>query len=353
MTAPYPTACVVIPTLRRARFLEETLRHLVGTDYPRDRLEIFIVDGGADEETRVVVEACRGRTDIPILFHAEAGLRNSPSRNFAIRNTAAEVIVFLDDDCITRPGWLRALIDPLARGEADISGGTDRAPDDDPFLAHCEDVAFSSLIGSGGVRSASAKAPLKFCPLTCNMAMRRDKVLELGGFDETIRVAEDTDFAYKARVRGFRVVLVPEAEVRHRRRAFVKAICFHNYIRGYARLWLHRRYPQHSEAAFFAPAAGLAAGLLLLALGFFYPPAWRLLAAGAALYALLLVIVGIQGVRAVRRPAALVVVPFLVALHHFWYAIGTLHAPLTGYRKVYVTYSVNVSDPFGRPRKTS
>jgi len=348
-----PGVCVVIPTLLRPHFLEETFTHLLRTEYPHHRVEVFVVDGGDDAATRAVVEKFRAATDIRIRYHGQQGLRNSPSRNFAIRHTEAEVIVFLDDDCITHPGWMRELVTPIASGEADIAGGTDRAPEDDPFLAHCEDVAFASLIGSGGVRSSSKKGLLRFCPLTCNMAMRKAKVEELDGFDETIRVAEDTDFAYKARVKGFRVKLVPQAEVRHRRRAFIKAICFHNYIRGYARLWLLRRYPEISEKAFLLPAFGLVGAVALLVGGVFVPWLWWLLAAGAAGYAVLLILAGIQGVCHVGKLPAFFVVPFLIALHHFWYAVGTLHAPLTGYRKVYVTYGVNVSDPFGRQRKVS
>lgn len=342
----------MIPSLQRARFLEETLRELVRTEFSHDLLEVFIVDGGSTDSTEDVVMRCQASTDISIRWHTEKGLRNSPSRNYALRNTDAEIIVFLDDDCLTAPGWIHALVEPLLNNEADIAAGTDRGPDDDPFLARCEDVAFSSLIGSGGVRRASKYAPLGFCPMTCNMAMSREKALAIGGFDETIRVAEDTDFAYKARLLGLKVKFVPEATVRHRRRGAIPAICFHNYIRGYGRTFLFRRYPEQGEKAFLLPALGLVIALVLGVAGIFVPWTWVLLGGGVALYGLLMLVVGIQGWLTVRRPAALLVVPILVALHHFWYAIGILHAPLTRYRKVYVSYEVNVSDPFGRNRKT-
>jgi len=64
-----------------------------------------------------------------------------------------------------------------------------------------------------------------------------------------------------------------------------------------------------------------------------------------------LCIAAVHGFQRVRTPAALVVVPFLVALHHFWYGWGVLHAPLTGYRKLFIGHQVNISDPFGTREK--
>jgi len=345
------TVCVLIPTLQRAHFLEETLAYLVDTEYPHDQLEIFVVDGGSTDATGEVVARFDTETDIAFRWHSEKGLRNSPARNYVLRHSTADAIVFVDDDCITRPNWIPLLIEPLLAGRADIAAGTDTGPEDDSFLARCEDVAFSSLIGSGGVRSSSRYAPLRFCPMTCNMAMFREQALAIGGFDETIRVAEDTDFAYKARVQGLKVEFVPEATVWHRRRDSLKAICFHNYIRGYGRFFLHRRYPEISERAFLLPALGLVLGGALFLAGFVFGWAWLALIVGGALYLLLLLIVAAQGYVHTRRVGALAVVPVLVALHHFCYALGTLHAPLTHYRKVYVSYEVNVSDPFGRQRR--
>ena len=51
-----PSVCVVIPTIQRRTFLEETLSHLVKTRFPHDRLEVFIADGGSTDGSKEVVE---------------------------------------------------------------------------------------------------------------------------------------------------------------------------------------------------------------------------------------------------------------------------------------------------------
>jgi succinoglycan biosynthesis protein ExoA len=240
-----------------------------------------------------------------------------------------------------------ALAGPLVRGEADITAGPDIAPADDPFLARCEDVAFRSLIGSGGVRGSQAAVHVEFCPMSCNMALRRETMLKLGCFDERLRFVEDTDFVYRAKDAGLKVKFVPEGDVRHRRRATVRQVCHHNYVRGYGRAWLHGQYPRERHYAFFLPPVGLLGAAALLLAGFFYPPAWWGLGLGAFGYLLILAVVGLQGLAATGRPVALVAVPFLVAMHHLWYAFGILHAPMTRYRKLFALDRTDIADPFG------
>ena len=350
-TEDLPKVSVIIPTLQRRAFLEETLGYLLQADYPHDRLEVFIVDGGSTDGSREIVEGFRAKTDIALRWHSDKSLRVSAARNTAIRETQAELLLFLDDDCITRPDWIRQLIQPLLDGKADIAGATDYAPADDPFLARCEDVAFSSWVGSGGVRGGKGPALTGFCPMTCNMAMWRVKMIEVGSFEETMKAVEDTEFVYRSREKGLRVVFVPGATVQHRRRAAIRSICYHNYIRGYGRTFLLKRYPAQKQVAFFLPSAALLGGVILLAAGAFWRPAWWVLGAGIAGYLALLAIAAIHGYQKVRTLSAMAVVPFLVVLHHFWYAWGVIHAPLTGYRKLFLSHQVNISDPFGVRKK--
>lgn len=348
----YPKVSIVIPTMKRRAFLEETLTYLLKTDYPHELLEIFVVDGGSTDGSREVVEQLQRQTAITLRWHSDKSLRVSAARNFAIRETEAEILLFLDDDCITRPNWVQELIQPLLKETADIAGGTDYAPPDDPFLAQCEDVAFSSWVGSGGVRGGSGPALTGFCPMTCNMAMRRDKMLAVGSFEETMKAVEDTEFVYRAREKGLKVEFVPAATVQHRRRASIRSICFHNYIRGYGRTYLLKRYPSQKQYAFLLPSLGLLQGVLLLFLSLLWPRILWVLSCEAVLYLFLLMIAAVQGAKQVGKPAAFIMVPWLIVLHHFWYALGVIHAPLTGYRKLFIGNATNISDPFGMREKT-
>ena len=51
---------------------------------------------------------------------------------------------------------------------------------------------------------------------TANAAYRRDTLLKLGGFDESLQTSEDSDVSARIRANGGRIVYVPNAVVKHR-----------------------------------------------------------------------------------------------------------------------------------------
>ena len=105
------------------------------------------------------------------------------------------------------------------------------------------------------------------------------------------------------------------------------------------------------QLAFFIPAILLLGGLFVGAVGILWHPAWWMLLGGVLLSLLILALSGLQAAKQLKSGRAFFVVPFLTCMHHFWYAVGTLHAPLSGYRKIFADTQGRVSDPFGDRKK--
>ena len=42
----YPFISVLVPVRNEALFIEKTIKSLVNQDYPRDRFEVLVIDGG-------------------------------------------------------------------------------------------------------------------------------------------------------------------------------------------------------------------------------------------------------------------------------------------------------------------
>lgn len=56
MADSYPLVSVVIPIRNEARYIERCLEAVLTQDYPPERLEILVVDGMSDDNTREIVE---------------------------------------------------------------------------------------------------------------------------------------------------------------------------------------------------------------------------------------------------------------------------------------------------------
>src|ERR687889_2266187 len=100
-----PAMTVVVPTRGRAAYLEVTLdslsRQRTETPY-----EILVVDDGATDATPDVAERFGAR----LIRHGERRSLNA-ARNSGLREAAAPLVAFVDDDVLVPPGWLEALVE--------------------------------------------------------------------------------------------------------------------------------------------------------------------------------------------------------------------------------------------------
>jgi len=176
------TASVVVNTLNRAESLRElliALRRQTFTEF-----EVVVVAGPCNDNTDEVMVEFDG--EIKARWCPEANL--SMSRNIGISATAGDIVVFIDDDALPEPGWLSDLLGLYDSDEVAGAGGVvfdhtgygyqtqfilaDR-------LGHAEysnDTPFDEFCFPGTMRFPTL--------LGCNSSFRRDRLVEVGGFDE-------------------------------------------------------------------------------------------------------------------------------------------------------------------------
>ncbi|HEX6348737.1 MAG TPA: glycosyltransferase [Candidatus Dormibacteraeota bacterium] len=212
MTAP--TVTVAISTRDRGDLIRETVASVLALEEPG--MELLIVDQSRDDRTlEAVVEAGGGDPRLRYERTSEVGL--SRGRNHALRNSAADVVAYTDDDCIVSPAWLRAILREFeSPGVAAVYGrllpyeGTDRTGIEvgfKPSEARCEYAERTPgwYIGHGG-----------------NMAFRRSALLDVGGFDPLLSAGaalasgEDSDIAHRLLASGRRVVYSGAALAYHK-----------------------------------------------------------------------------------------------------------------------------------------
>jgi glycosyltransferase involved in cell wall biosynthesis len=177
-----PSVSIVIPTYRRPGQLGECLQSLARLDYPRDLLEVVVVDDGGPTPLDPVVAPFRSTLGLTLLRQANGG--PAAARNTGVERATGDYLAFTDDDCLVDPGWLRALAAVWAERPGSMAGGV-------------------TLNGAPGTCSAA------------NMALPAGAFRDLGGFDPDFRAAEDRDLCDRWLQRGHRIVLTPAAQVHH------------------------------------------------------------------------------------------------------------------------------------------
>jgi glucosyl-dolichyl phosphate glucuronosyltransferase len=186
--------------------------------------EILVLDNACEPDLQKQIEE--------IAAHAEPKIRYIPvpeiglhqARNAAALNSKAEIIAYIDDDTIVPPNWLSALCLPF-QDEA-VAGVAGRSipkwEGDRPDWLDQVHPSYFSLLDLG---DESQEMQYPESPYGCNMAFRRRRILELGGFSpdgmgrsgiEWYRGDGETGFAYKVYDRKDRIVYTGDAWLYHR-----------------------------------------------------------------------------------------------------------------------------------------
>jgi len=202
---------VIIATFRREKILLEAI-HSALAQQEGVAVEVLVMDDTGPEATaRAAVE---GLGDPRVRYVARA--KPSGGHPGMVRNEGAKIargrfLNFCDDDDRLEPGGLRALAAPLQRDPSIAMTFGNVVPFGDDADIVAKEAAYfvrASAIARSlkGDRRRFA-AQLLFadtCVVNCACMIRRETFLELGGFDETLRVCEDVELYLRAgRTHGF------------------------------------------------------------------------------------------------------------------------------------------------------
>jgi GT2 family glycosyltransferase len=202
-----PAATVVIPTQRRASYLDVALSSIV-PQAAAAGAQVLVVSDGPDLPTEAVTWRHRvRRLELP------AGSGLNAGRNAGAAAAGAELVVFVDDDVEVLDGWLDALLQAAAQdSECEVFGG--------PIIPHLE----------GGPRACGREPP----PITAldygqqdrdveavwgaNMAIRAPALDRVGPFNPDLRGrGDEEEWQIRLRQAGGRVRYVARARLLHRR----------------------------------------------------------------------------------------------------------------------------------------
>ena len=207
------TASVVICSRGRPELLHDTVRSVLdGDSLPG---EIVVVDQSDSAHAELAgLGEVRGCT-VRYLHSATTGL--SRARNIGIEAAAGEFVVLIDDDMLVRPDWLGNLL--AGRGEDPDTVATGRVLAAPPEAGLT--VPPAALVLRDSAEVFRGPQPLDVVP-GANVAMSRERVLGLGGYDERLgagtrfAAADDNDMGHRLLAAGCEVRHVPEAVVFHR-----------------------------------------------------------------------------------------------------------------------------------------
>lgn len=231
-----PMVSVIIPVRNGEKTVGELLDSLLKVDYPKEKLEIIVVDGNSTDKTRNIV------SKYPFELIIQEGNGLNAARNTGIKHSNGKIVAFTDADCIVPENWIKKIVENFRDPQIGCIGGSVKG-DGDGFFSRYADESIMPTVRAFKKREVLDNVKLFFCyPAGCNMAFRRETFEKVGGFDETIIYSFDEDeFVEKVCKAGYKMVIDPDVLIRHKHRSTFKELLKQTFKYGRGSGFLLRR----------------------------------------------------------------------------------------------------------------
>ena len=244
----YPFVSIIIPVYNRENDIGECLQSLLALDYPSEKREIIVVDDCSEDDTRSVVRGYQARL---LVLSENSG--PSAARNAGVAAARGDIAAFVDSDCIADPAWLRDLVPYFCDSRNVLVGGYVDSYYTESRMDRYEESNSPLCMGKELVIGYGEKSD--FYVPTCNMLVRKEAYLLVGGLNEKQRVGEDVDLCWKLKERGARLLYVPKGRVKHKHRNRFFETFSRRFAYGTSEALLHaaheqagKRYPWNSAS---------------------------------------------------------------------------------------------------------
>ncbi len=227
----WPKVSVVVCAYNAAATLDDCLVSLGKLHYPD--VEVVLVNDGSKDGTEAIA---RKHPWVRLVTTANQGL--SAARNVGLSAATGEIVAYTDADVRVDPDWLTYLVQPFLASDVVAVGGPNVVPADDPWVAQCVARA------PGGPTQVMFDDRIAEHVPGCNLAVRRDALLAIGGFNPIfLRAGDDVDVCWRLQGSGGKIGFAPAALVWHHHRASVGAYWRQQVGYGEGEVWLRPHHP--------------------------------------------------------------------------------------------------------------
>jgi glycosyltransferase involved in cell wall biosynthesis len=260
-----PLVSVIIPVRNEEGYIGRCLQALAAQDYPHDRFEVFVLDGGSTDATEYETQHAANAVGLTVYFAPNPKKTAASGFNLGLTLAHGEVIIKVDGHARVAPDFLSANVKALHDSGADAVGGPIETRGHGA-VGRAIALAMSSRFGIGDAAFRDAEAAEQWTDSVPYGAYRREVFDRIGGLAEDIDRGEDDEFNYRLRQAGGRILLSPSIRSTYYCRSDFEALARQYWGYGLAKAKVLQRHPGRFRARHAVPSAlvaTLAGGALL------------------------------------------------------------------------------------------
>lgn len=227
-----PKVTIIVPCRNEIAFIKSCLESIAFQDYPKENVEVLVVDGLSDDGTREIIAHFS-------LHHPQFRLIDNSQRitasglNYGVKNAVGAYVLWMSAHNQYPPDYVSQCVIALEKWGADNVGGIiipvprQSTPFSEAILCV---ISHPFGVGNSKFRTHS-EVPLEV-DTVFGGCYRREVFDRIGLFNEKLVRGQDMEFNLRLKKAGGKIILVPSIQSRYFARTDFLGFCIHNCSNG-------------------------------------------------------------------------------------------------------------------------
>ena len=320
-----PLVSVIIPCRNEAKFISRCLDSIVTNDYPKEKLEVLIIDGMSDDKTREIIDGyIKQYSYIKLLDNHK---KFTPfALNIGVKESKGEIIIRMDAHSTYKKDYISTCIKYLNEYDADNIGGIWKIiPREKTLVAKSIAFASSSIFGAGDAyyRRGYSGEP-RWVDTVFGGCYKKEVFDKIGLFNENLLRSQDMEFNLRLKRAGGKILLVPDIVSYYYPKSNLKDFFLHNIKDGIWAIYPLKFVKMPFKLRHYIPLIFVSGLLGTGLLAIFFPTFFWLFLIAVGLYFLANIYFSIQIIGKEKDIRFLFLMPLAFATRHIGYGLGSV-----------------------------
>lgn len=320
----FSSVSIIICCRNEKNFIEKCLNSIIEQDYPKEKIEVLIVDGMSKDGTRKILRKYAEQY-LFVKFLDNPDKFTPFALNIGIKTARGKIIMWMSAHAVYEKDYISKCVKYLKKHNADNVGGILKTiPEKNTLLAKSIAFCLSSFFGAGGSYFRTGLEKPRIVDTVFGGCYKKDIFKKIGLFNEKMKRSQDYEFNMRLKKAGGKIILVPDIITYYYPKSDLKNFLKHNFIDG---IWI--TYPlkfkikvfslRHLIPFFFALSLMILLILSIFSLIFF----WLFLFV-ISLYFLISFYFSVKIASREKDFRYLFLMPVIFIVRHFFYGLGSI-----------------------------
>ncbi|MFH1657161.1 MAG: glycosyltransferase family 2 protein [bacterium] len=318
-----PSVSIIIPCRNEEGFIKECLDSILNQDYPKDKIEILVVDGMSEDKTREILK--KYQEEYLFIKVLDNFKKITPTAlNVGIRAARGEIIVRMDSHAGYDKEYVSKSVEYLEKYDADNIGGIMLTlPADNSLTAKAIVLSLSHPFGVGNSYFRMKTKEPRSVDTVFGGCYRKEIFNKIGFFNEKLLKSQDMEFNLRLKKAGGKILLFPDIISRYYPKPDFKNFFLHDLNNGFWIIYSLKFAKVPLRLRHYAPFVFVFVLLLIGILSIFFLAFFYIFIFMVGLYFLLSLCFSANIAIKEKEIRLLFLMPIAFVIRHLGYGIGS------------------------------